>query len=234
MSRNRLLVGGLVIVAAIVIAYFAFVYPPVSKEDTSGAIGVANKYRNEQITDKDVMLKDEEAAAAAAMAVMSPDEKAAMFERSTTDLQTRTLRANPEVVASVMGRADVPTLARTFKGTDAQARVELFERSSIATKQAFCKGENLTMERWDTFDMNEKAAKLAKAPDMAIAAMVKDFDLQQKTDLFATADFALKGEFIKLLNRDDKIAVMQRAPANVTETMERAYGNFEKSARGQE
>ena len=60
MSRNRLLVGGLVIVAALVIAYFAFVYPPVSKEDTSGAIGVANKYRNEQITDKDVMLKGQE------------------------------------------------------------------------------------------------------------------------------------------------------------------------------
>ena len=53
MSRNRLLVGGLVIIAAIVIAYFAFMYPPPSKEDTSGAIGVANKYRSEQISHPD-------------------------------------------------------------------------------------------------------------------------------------------------------------------------------------
>jgi len=83
MGRNKLLVGGLVIVAALVIAYFAFVYPPVSKEDTSGAIGVANKYRNEQITDSDVMLKEDEDAIAAAMAVMSPEAKAALFEKSS-------------------------------------------------------------------------------------------------------------------------------------------------------
>jgi Mg/Co/Ni transporter MgtE len=233
MSRNRLLVGGLVIVAAIVIAYFAFVYPPVSKEDTSGAIGVANKYRNEQITDKDVMLKDEETAAAAAMAVMSPDEKAAMFERSSFDLQARTLvQCAPEVVAAAMGRADDATLARLFKGLEPQARVEVFERSPI--KQAFCKGANVTTERWAKFTLNEKASKLAKASDAEMAVMVKNAAPQERTSFFSKADFALKNDFIKLLDRSDRAKVMERAPAKITEAMERSYSNFEKSARGQE
>jgi Mg/Co/Ni transporter MgtE len=239
MSRNRLLVGGLVIVAAIVIAYFAFVYPPVSKEDTSGAIGVANKYRNEQITDKDVILKDEETAAAAAMAVMSADEKAAMFERATADLQGRMLaQASPEVASALIGRADATMLARLFKGLDAQQRVEFFARAPKPTQDAILRAANVTAERYSKMTVEERSTKvLERASDMHLAAVVKEATMQEKTSFFAKADFALRNEFMKLLDRNDKIAVMERAPATAVAEMERtnfAINFFEKAAPEQQ
>jgi Mg/Co/Ni transporter MgtE len=235
MSRNRLLVGGLVIVAALVIAYFAFVYPPVSKEDTSGAIGVANKYRNEQITDKDVILKDEETAATAMIAVMSPEEKAAMFDRSTRDLQGRVLANAPaEMTSKLMARADNVMLARLFKGLDAQQRTEFFARAPKATQDAILRAANVTAERYTAMSVEERSTKvLERASDMHLAAIVKNAAPQERTAFFSKADFALRNEFINLLDRNDKIAVMERAPAVTIAEMERAnfaISFFEKAA----
>ncbi len=234
MSR-KLLAGGLVIIAAIVIAYFAFVYPPASKEDASGAIGVANKYRSEQITDADVILKEEEDVAAAMMAVMSPDEKAAMFERTTADLQARILANAPaEMVSKLMARADNVTLARLFKALDAQGRTEFFARAPKPTQDAILRAANVTAERYAAMSVDERSTKvLERASDMDLARVVKEADMQDRTSYFAKADFTLRNEFINLLDRNDKIAVMERAPAITVAEMERAnfaIGFFEKSA----
>jgi Mg/Co/Ni transporter MgtE len=156
------------------------------------------------------------------------------FGKATPEQQFEMLAKSPEVVAAVMGRADAATLARIFKSMDAQGRVEFFARAPKATQEAICKSMGVTSERFANLSMDEKAAKLAKAPDMDLAAMVKSVDLQGKTDFFARADFAGKNDFVKLLDRNDRIAVMERAPAKVTEAFERAYSNFEKSARTQE
>jgi Mg/Co/Ni transporter MgtE len=234
MSRNRLLAGGLVIVAAIVIAYFAFVYPPASKEDTSGAIGVANKYRGEQITDADVILKEEEDVAAAMMSVMSGDEKAAMFDRATRDLQGRVLANAPEAMSKLMGRADNVLLARLFKALDAQQRTEFFDRAPKATQDAILKSANVTAERYAAMSVQERSEKvLARSADMHLAAIVTAANMQDRTAFLGKADFTLRNEFMKLLDRNDKIAVMERAPAPVIAEMERAnfaIGFFEKSA----
>jgi len=59
-TRLGLVVGGLAVVV-VVILYFTFMYPPPSGEDVKGTIGgvkKANKPSTEQITDKDVILKD--------------------------------------------------------------------------------------------------------------------------------------------------------------------------------
>jgi Mg/Co/Ni transporter MgtE len=239
MTRNRLLAGALVLVAAIVIVYFAFMYPPASKEDTSGAIGVASKYRSEQITDRDVILKNEENAAEAAMAVMSPEEKAALFDRATRDLQGRLLATAPaEMVSKVMARADNVALARLFKGLDAQQRVEFFARAPKAAQDAILRAANVTAERYSKMSVDERSTQvLGRAPDMELAKMVKDVAMQDRTSFFGKSDFAMRNEFIKLLDRNDKIAVMERAPASAVAEMERAnfaIGFFEKAAPEQQ
>jgi Mg/Co/Ni transporter MgtE len=225
MSRNKLLVGGLVIIAAIVIAYFAFVYPPVSKEDTSGAIGVAKKYRTEQITDRDVILKEDEAAAAAAMAMMSPEEKAAMFERTTGDLQARTLGYSPDVATAMFARADNKLLARMFQGMDAKSRVDLFERAPVPVQQAVCKAVGVTTEAYAKLDLSGKADKLAKAPDVELAAVVKAMDEQGRRDVMARTEVACRTEAVNLLDRTEKVTLLERAPAEVLARMDKA--NFE-------
>ena len=55
-TRNLVIAGALVAVIAIV--YFSFFYPPVSGDDTTGTIGKAQKYRAQQMTDKDVVLQN--------------------------------------------------------------------------------------------------------------------------------------------------------------------------------
>jgi Mg/Co/Ni transporter MgtE len=233
MSRNKLLVGGLVIIAAIVIAYFAFVYPPVSKEDTSGAIGVAKKYRTEQITDRDVILKEDEAAAAAAMAMMSPEEKAAMFERTTGDLQARTLGYSPDVATAMFARADNKLLARMFQGMDAKSRVDLFERAPVPVQQAVCKAVGVTTEAYSKLNLDGKVEKLAKAPDVEMAAVVRAMDDQGRRDVMARTEVACRTDAVNLLDRANRVTLMGRAPAKVTESLERAYTEMEKTSREQ-
>ena len=51
------------LIAVIAVAYFSFISPPPEAEDVRGTIGgveKAEKYRAEQITDKDVILQDPE------------------------------------------------------------------------------------------------------------------------------------------------------------------------------
>ena len=55
-TRNFVIAGALIAVIAIV--YFSFFYPPVSSNDTTGTIGKAQKYRAQQMTDKDVVLQN--------------------------------------------------------------------------------------------------------------------------------------------------------------------------------
>jgi hypothetical protein len=43
------------VVAIIAVVYFSFYYPPVPASDSQGTIGAAQKYRSEQIADKDVV-----------------------------------------------------------------------------------------------------------------------------------------------------------------------------------
>jgi hypothetical protein len=60
MKRIRVLWGGIGVVAAAVIIYFAFLNPSPSDEDVAGAIGVAKQYRADQITEADVVLQEPE------------------------------------------------------------------------------------------------------------------------------------------------------------------------------
>ena len=59
-SRNKIALFSGIVVAIIAIVYFSFYYPPTSKEDVLGTIGKAAKYRADQMTDKDVALKNPE------------------------------------------------------------------------------------------------------------------------------------------------------------------------------
>jgi len=226
MSRNRLLVGGLVIVAALVIAYFAFVYPPVSKEDTSGAIGVANKYRNEQITDKDVMLKGQEEAAAAAFALMSPEEKAAMFDRTTSDLQKSVFATAPtEMTSKLIARADNAVFSRYWAGLAKEDRIAMFEAAAKPTQDAILKSCNMTLAQYSQLSQAEKQDKvMGRLSEANMARVAKDFALAGNRSFFEKMDAQCVKDFGTLLSRDDKINLMGYAPRPVIASME--YASF--------
>ena len=58
MASKRILLG-VGVLAAVAIVFCAVIgWPPVAKNDTQGAIGVAKKYQSEQISDQDVVLAD--------------------------------------------------------------------------------------------------------------------------------------------------------------------------------
>jgi hypothetical protein len=64
-SKNRSSGGlmaliGILVVAVVAICYFAFVGSPPSESDMQGAIGAADKYRAEQMSDEDVSLDNPE------------------------------------------------------------------------------------------------------------------------------------------------------------------------------
>ena len=63
MSKNKLMMGGIIVVAVVAIAYFAFVYPPTNGDDATGTIGAAKKYRTDQIKDSDVVLEGDQQGA---------------------------------------------------------------------------------------------------------------------------------------------------------------------------
>ena len=234
MGRNKLLIGGIVVVAAIVIVYFAFLYPPVSREDTSGAIGAAKKYRSEQITDRDVMLQDEENAAVAALAAMSSEEKAAFFEKTTAELQGRALSsASPEVVAALVERAGKDILAQLGKTAPAQQVVDMFARLPKPAQDATLQRMHLTAQAFAKLPLEERAKNiLAKASNPDIAAMVKAANMQERRDILVNCkDLALKGEFVNLLPRADRADLMGLASASIRTEFDAATKAMMESER---
>ena len=60
MASKKILLGIGLLAAAAIVFYAVVGWPPVSQDDTSGAIGVAKKYQAEQISEQDVVLADSE------------------------------------------------------------------------------------------------------------------------------------------------------------------------------
>jgi len=92
--RKGVVLGG-ALLALLVVVYFVFFFPPTPAEDATGAIGAAEKYRAEQITDEDVILAEQSTVVAEADAVEIADAQmvgelqrsAASFDRTAKAFQ---------------------------------------------------------------------------------------------------------------------------------------------------
>jgi hypothetical protein len=207
MGRNKLLVGGIVLVALIVIAYFAFVYPPPSKEDTSGAIGVAKKYRGEQIADKDVMLQEQEAAAKE-------------FDRATPEDQVGMLERSPNVLAGAITRASADFQAKLYREVaTAEDRARMLERLDPNMQAAVAKSVGMTMD-----EFGRRAAKrkleiiLEKAPVATLAQIVKFAEAKDQCSLFGKATQDMQRVIVSSLDPAEKGAIMMgRGPTGLYE-----------------
>src|SRR5262245_34832215 len=60
MASKKILLGVGVLAAMAIVFYAVIGWPPVAKNDTQGAIGVATKYKAEQISEQDGVLADSE------------------------------------------------------------------------------------------------------------------------------------------------------------------------------
>jgi len=58
MASKKILLGFGLVAAMAIVVYAVAGWPPVAKNDTQGAIGVAKKYQAEQISEQDVVLAD--------------------------------------------------------------------------------------------------------------------------------------------------------------------------------
>jgi hypothetical protein len=160
---------------------------------------------------------------------------ATYFGKAAPEQQFEMLAKSPEMAAACMGRADATMLARLFKGLDAQQRVEFFARAPKPTQDAILRAANVTAERYAKMSVDERSTKvLERAADMDLAAVVKNATLQEKTSFMAKADFALRNDFIKLLDRSDRFNLMGRAPEKMKVDMERAYTEMSRVSREQQ
>jgi hypothetical protein len=99
-----------ILVAAGAVSYFGGFYPPATDQST-GAIGAANRYRAPQMTDKDVVLADTEVAA-----FMQTET----FDRIMKNDAARKLLASPEFRAAMQGQGvnellSQPGVGRVFQ-----------------------------------------------------------------------------------------------------------------------
>ncbi|HLB00079.1 MAG TPA: hypothetical protein VJO14_01710, partial [Bacteroidota bacterium] len=96
--KNKLIIGG--VVAAFAVVYFAVWYPWPSDSEMFGTIGGAKKYRSEQISDKDVVVGN---------------------QQNSTDGTTDAGGINPATLnrsAEIFRTADVQRLADLFRSAD--------------------------------------------------------------------------------------------------------------------
>ena len=143
MSKNRSLLGVIGVVAAAVIIYFGFFYPPVDGDDLKGAIGTVTKHQNEQITNEDVVLAGEESTdwsddPVVVEAMASILERATIAQRSYAYLsvgrQYRTsylLGANPNIQSAVLGKVSYTEQVAAFNRVEKTDQKAMFGRMNI-------------------------------------------------------------------------------------------------------
>ena len=227
MGGKKLLVGGIVVVALIVIAYFAFMYPPPSKEDTSGAIGVAKKYRSEQITDNDVILKEQEDAAAKAIAAMTPDEKAAFFEKTTPAQRFELVSRCEGVVNDVMGRVDPTFAAKFFNVATDQQRVDMYKGLSAARQMEVLGALKMTAERFEALDPAGKSkALMSKSVSNYWGNMFREAPMAVRVPVMARFDAEMQRSVLGTLGHVDAAQVMGYRPAVTAGDMQRQDAAF--------
>jgi hypothetical protein len=232
MGGKKVLIGGIVVVALLVIAYFAFMYPPPSKEDTSGAIGVAKKYRSEQITENDVLLKEQEDAAAKAIAAMTPDEKAAFFEKATPLQRYDMLYRSGNVINSLAGRVDPAMAAKVFTVATDEQRVDMFQSLPVERQTAILQRVNLTAEAFGKLPVTEKStALMGKAVANDWGAVVKEASMEARTPVFARFTPDMQRAWADQLGRDQKIELVGVAAAPVVADMQRCDAAVEDFGR---
>jgi hypothetical protein len=113
MRRNRILLGGVAIVAAGVLAYFAFFHTTPTSENALGTIGTVDKYRANQISDEDVVLDQPgRTSGDAGAVVLDPTE---LLGRASAQEKAEFLAsATEEELVAMLGRADTELKARLF------------------------------------------------------------------------------------------------------------------------
>ncbi|HSO21715.1 MAG TPA: hypothetical protein VLT81_02345 [Chondromyces sp.] len=143
MAKKNGIIAGIAVAAVVGIAAVLFISqqaPTVLEEDATGAIGAAERYRAEQITDADVELDGEIAGNAAVseaaftvtgeelvdlLGKASVQEKAAYFERASVDERV-----------SMVARLSVDERAAALQRATEAEKASALERASEAEKAA--------------------------------------------------------------------------------------------------
>jgi Mg/Co/Ni transporter MgtE len=164
------------------------------------------------------------------------DFAADCFGKAAPEAQFEMLGKSPDVTVALMGRASDALLAKSFKGLDAQSRVDVFERGPKPTQEAVLRTANVTAEAYSKMTVDEKSTRvIGRASDAEMAAMAKNLPPQERCRyFFEKADPACKSEFVALLDRADRFSLMGYAPEPMKADMERAYTQMEKTSRAQE
>jgi hypothetical protein len=149
------------VVAIVAVVYFSFYYPPAPADDAQGTIGAAQKYRSEQITDKDVVIGS---------ASTSPFAEQIMADANTMQELGRTVSALGKTSADFGAKA----------GLDRTIAADL-GRASVALERAVTLGKTAGLQKTIAADLLERTKSLDKN---AAAAM----DAKAGLDKNAAAD----------------------------------------------
>ncbi len=131
MANKSGAVIGFVVVAAIgiaAIALFSLNRAPAPAEDVTGAIGAAERYRAEQLSDEDVQLAGESAGDAAA--------HHAAFDVTGEELAELLGKASVQEKASFLGRASVAEKGAVLDRATTAEKAFVLDRATAAEKGA--------------------------------------------------------------------------------------------------
>ena len=128
MKKNKSVLWGIGIVAAAVIVYFGFVYPPTNEGELSGTVGAVKKHQTEQIQSDDVVIAGENAGTTATTQEVIA-AKAELLERaSVSDQAAAFQRATRSEQLGLVGRASIKDCAGLWGRASDVEKVDMFGR----------------------------------------------------------------------------------------------------------
>ena len=218
--------------ALIVVVYFVFFFPPTPAEDARGAIGAAEKYRSEQITDSDVILGEYSTAGSeidfsdlANAETMGELQRAAASFAATVKVLERQASLDKAAVAEFQRAAAALERTAKYARTAALSRafaVEVMQRTQSAEKNALDAMAKPSLDRAAVADLQRTAQALslqATAANLAMAA--RSLEKQQSLDRAASSELQRTAATLMKTASFNRTAALERTAA-VADLLERA------------
>jgi transcription termination factor NusB len=202
-SRTETWVAGIVGVAVgalLAVTIFLISQPPAAREQATGAIGAAERFRTEQIKEGDTGISGTFGSAGQFTAV----DFAAVLGRVGSDLRVEALnQATLEQQAAMFANADVLEKVNSLFRIDSAMQKQIMEKMKVGERQAIerlagerATGGKITAETLSRLAPGERFNSLNQATLEQQAAMFANMDAFEKAWAFARLDSAIQRQIV--------------------------------------
>jgi len=213
-SRTETWVAGIVGVAVgalLAVTVFLISQPPAAREQASGAIGAAERFRTEQIQVGDTGIS----GSAGAAGQFTAFEFAEFLGRAGSDLRIVALnQATLEQQSAMFANADVLEKVNSLFRVDSAMQKQIMEKMKVGERQAIerLSGERsaaqgkITAETLARVAPGERFNSLKQTTLEQQSAMFANMDAFEKAYAFARLDSAMQRQIVDRMEQGDKAA----------------------------